>query len=73
MAETVLNPKAQLELTASAIRKVHQRGRRGVETVTHDEIVALVATVMSMAREALEQEIAGQNLMVAIRKEGDTS
>lgn len=56
MDERRLTRKEKMALTASAIRKVHQRGQRGVEMVTHDEIVALVGTVLEFGRDALEQE-----------------
>lgn len=40
-------------LTASAIRKVHTRGARGIEMVTHDEITALIGTVLDLSASAL--------------------
>lgn len=45
-----------LTLTASAIRKVHRRGERGIEMVTKDEIVALVGFALSTGRAALEEQ-----------------
>lgn len=56
MDERQLTRKEQMALTASAIRKVRKSGRRGVEMVTHDEIVALIGTVLDFGRDALEQE-----------------
>lgn len=56
MDDRRLTREEQRALTARAIRKVHERGRRGVEMVTHDEIVALIGTVLEFGRDALEQE-----------------
>jgi len=40
-------------LTASAIRKAHTRGPRGIEMITHDEITALIGTVIDLSATAL--------------------
>lgn len=40
-------------LTASAIRKAHTRGARGIEMITHDEITALIGTVIDLSATAL--------------------
>ncbi|TNF21845.1 MAG: hypothetical protein EP318_06125 [Rhodobacteraceae bacterium] len=40
-------------LTASAIRKAHTRGARGIEMITHDEITALIGTVIDLSAQAL--------------------
>lgn len=53
MGEPELTPMQVIELTASAIKKVHLRGRRGVEMVTHDEIVAVIGTLLDMGAGAL--------------------
>ena len=53
MAEPQMTPMQVIELTASAIKKVHLRGKRGVEMVTHDEIVAVIGTLLDMGAAAL--------------------
>lgn len=53
MGEPELTPMQVIELAASAIKKVHLHGRRGVETVTHDEIVAVIGMVLDMGADAL--------------------
>ncbi|AKO97652.1 hypothetical protein MALG_02488 [Marinovum algicola DG 898] len=53
MGEPELTPMQVIELAASAIKKVHMHGRRGVETVTNDEIVAVIGMVLDMGADAL--------------------
>ena len=56
VADRRLTDMEILTLTASAIRKVHRRGERGVEMVTKDEIVALVGFALTTGRAALEEQ-----------------
>ncbi len=61
MTDRTLTEKEVLRLSASAIRKVHNRGPRGVEMITQDEAVALVGMVLDLSKQALAQEFARED------------
>ncbi|MGR3501579.1 hypothetical protein [Pseudaestuariivita sp.] len=48
-----LTQRQVFELSASAVAKVHMRGRRGAESVTVDEVEALVILTVDLGKDAL--------------------